>query len=67
MRNNLYDGYDMLKGNETCKPNDTECLRKNFMTEYCRSKGWDMNNLTEEQLFEITSHKEYKNPGMILG
>ena len=67
MRNNMYDDFELLKGNETCKPKDTECLKRNFMTEYCKKKGWDTNNLDEEQLFEIQSNKEYKNPGMILG
>ena len=46
---------------------ELEMLREKFVVEYARKKGWDSNRLSTSQMFEITSQKEFKTPGMILG
>lgn len=46
---------------------DVAMLREQFISNYSKQKGWDTNNLTTKQMLEITSQKEYKTPGMILG
>ena len=62
-----YSDYEMLKGGESRETTDSNHVREKFISKYCLSRGWDVSNLTPEQLNEITNHKEYKNPGMILG
>lgn len=42
-------------------------LREKFVSKYCESKGWDKTNLDFEQVMEIRSHSQWKNPGLILG
>lgn len=42
-------------------------LRENFVSMYCGEKGWDKSNLDFEQIMEIRSHAQWKNPGLILG
>lgn len=41
-------------------------LREKFKIEYARMKGWDPNNLTQDQLNEIYSDKRWKTPGLLL-
>jgi hypothetical protein len=36
--------------------------RQKFSTEYCKKKGWDINNLTTDQIMEIRDQEEWKNP-----
>lgn len=62
-----YSKYDMIKGGESKETYDLNSIRENIINRYCLSRGWDVSNLTPEQLNEITSSKEYKNPGMLLG
>ena len=40
-------------------------LRERFKIQYASSKGWNPNNLTEEQLNEILSDKRWKTPGLL--
>lgn len=49
------------------KLSDTEVLelRETFVHNYCTNKGWDVYNLSFEQVIEIREHKEWKNPGVI--
>jgi len=47
--------------------NDVIELRENFVSMYCNEKGWDKSNLDFEQVLEIRSHSQWKNPGLILG
>lgn len=42
-------------------------LREEFKTKYVMKKGWDLNNLSDEQITEIKSQKGYQCPGMICG
>lgn len=46
---------------------EVELLRERFINQYSIDRGWDPKNLTTQQLLEITQHKGYKNPGLILG
>jgi hypothetical protein len=56
---------DMIK-NEIMTEKEIGLLREQFKVRYCESKGWDPENLTTEQLLEITSHKNWKTPGLLL-
>lgn len=42
-------------------------LREKFIHEYSKMKGWNSKELTTNQMLEIATQKEYKNPGLILG
>jgi hypothetical protein len=46
---------------------ETTFLREKFIVEYSKKKGWNHKELTTQQMLEIATNKEYKNPGMILG
>lgn len=41
-------------------------LREKFKVQYARTKGWDPNNLSEDQLKEIFSDKRWQSPGLLL-
>ena len=41
-------------------------LKNKFKIQYATSKGWDPNNLTDEQLKEIYSDKRWQSPGLLL-
>ena len=41
-------------------------LREKFKISYAKSKGWNPNTLTEEQLKEIFSDKRWQSPGLLL-
>lgn len=62
-----YSDYEMIKGGQNKETRNLESLREKFMSRYCASRGWDVSNLTPEQINEIKTQKEYINPGMILG
>ena len=42
-------------------------LREKFISEYSKSKGWNVKELSPTQMLEIATQKGYKNPGLILG
>lgn len=46
---------------------ETNLLREKFIVEYSKRKGWNHKELSTTQMLEITTHKEYKNPGLLLG
>jgi hypothetical protein len=46
---------------------ETKLLREQFIDKYSKQKGWDKNKLSSNQMLEIVTHKEYKNPGLVLG
>jgi hypothetical protein len=46
--------------------NELNDLREKFKIQYARTKGWDPNNLTPEQLNEIFSDKRWQAPGLLL-
>lgn len=56
---------EKLIKNEALSDKDISMLKENFLIEYCKKKGWDKNNLSVEQLLEISNKKEYKTPGML--
>ena len=37
-------------------------LRENFISDYCKKKGWNPNNLSPSQLIELVNQEGYKNP-----
>jgi len=47
--------------------NETEIqmLKETFISQYCAEKGWNKTKLNTEQLLEIMSKTEYKNPGLL--
>ena len=57
---------NLIKGNDPSK-NDTFLLREKFINDYSKKKGWNPKELTTTQMLEITTQKEYKTPGLILG
>jgi hypothetical protein len=46
---------------------ETKLLREKFISNYCKEKGWDSEKLSSNQMLEVVTHKDYKNPGLILG
>jgi Ca2+-binding EF-hand superfamily protein len=42
-------------------------LREKFLNEYAKSKGWNPDELSTNQMLEIVSQKGYKSAGLILG
>lgn len=46
---------------------ELKLLREKFINEYSKSKGWNPNELSTNQMLEIISQKQYKTPGIILG
>lgn len=61
-----YSNYEMING-QSKEQVDINQIRENIISKYCMARGWDEANLTPEQINEIKSNKEYKNPGMLLG
>lgn len=57
---------ELLK-NSALSDSDVTLLREKLILEYSKKKGWNAKELTTAQLLEITSLKEYKSPGLILG
>lgn len=60
------DDKNMIRNEIKLSKEDEFFLREKFITEYSKNKGWDKENLTSTQLFEITQQSGYKNPGLIL-
>ena len=56
----------MIK-NEAMPSDDVTLLREKFINEYSKMKGWNPKELTTSQMLEITSQKQFKTPGIILG
>lgn len=44
---------------------DVQELKEAFVEKYADLKGWDSNNLTQEQLSEIYQQDEYKKAGLL--
>lgn len=63
---NKYDGMELITGSESINNNVTK-LREEFKSKYVMDKGWDLNDLSDEQILEIKSQKGYQCPGMICG
>ena len=65
----MYNSQEMIKNstNEVLSTEETINLRENFVRDYCGKKGWDKLDLTVEQVAEIRSHTQWKNPGLIRG
>lgn len=40
-------------------------LREKFKVQYASSKGWDPNNLSDNQLKEIYADKRWQSPGLL--
>lgn len=53
--------------NDSKYEQDKDSLRTEFLEKYSKSKGWDIKNLTNEQIKEVKEQKGWTNPGMILG
>ena len=64
---NEYDGMELINGSGEGKNENITQLREQFKSKYAMEKGWDINNLSDEQLNEIKSQKGYQCPGMICG
>lgn len=54
--------------NETTVVSPKELIesRENFANSYVQQKGWDRQNLTMDQILEIRSCKEWKNPFLLV-
>lgn len=65
----MYNSQEMIKNttNEVLTVEETINLRDRFVNEYCGKKGWNKEDLTIEQVAEIRSHNQWKNPGLIKG
>jgi hypothetical protein len=44
---------------------DVQELKEAFVEKYASLKGWDSDNLTQEQLSEIYQQEEYKKAGLL--
>lgn len=60
------NGMGKIMGPTILSESETVDLRERFKVQYAQSKGWDVNNLSIEQLNEIYSDKRWKNPGLLL-
>ena len=58
---------DKMIKNNPISQEDITLLREKFINEYSKKKGWNPNELSTTQMLEITSLKEFKSPGIILG
>lgn len=58
---------ELITGNGKGNNEKITELREEFKTKYIMKKGWDLNNLSDEQITEIKSQKGYQCPGMICG
>lgn len=59
-----YDSKEFVK--ETGLNNDDlNLIREKFKLAYAKSKNWNVNNLTQEQLNEIMTQKEWNNPMLL--
>jgi hypothetical protein len=58
---------DKLIKNNPISSDETTLLREKFISEYSRKKGWNPKELSTTQMLEITTQREFKTPGIILG
>lgn len=59
-----FDSNDYIK--ETgLSEKDKQELKEAFVEKYADLKGWDKNNLTQDQLSEIYNQEEYKKAGLL--
>lgn len=65
----MYQTGELIKSktNEVLSVEETLRLREEFAMKYSANKGWNRFDLTIEQIAEIRSHIEWKNPGLING
>lgn len=49
----------LIKTEKSLSKNEIITLNEKFIKTYCKSKNWNVNNLTPSQLLEITTHSEY--------
>lgn len=59
-------GKDLIK-NSHLTEEEVTLLREKYIQEYSKSKGWNPKELSTTQMLEISSQRDYKNPGLILG
>jgi len=59
---------EMIKNNQSTGVNEYQIIqmRDQFANEYSNEKGWDKNNLSFEQIMEIRSNPQWKNPHLML-
>lgn len=50
----------LINTEKSLSKNEIITLNEKFIQSYCKSKNWDLNNLSPSQLLEITTHSEYK-------
>lgn len=60
----MEEDYKLIK-DSFISNNDIEELREIFKNEYAKKRGWDVNNLTVEQLNEIKSDKSWNQNFLI--
>jgi hypothetical protein len=65
MGNILAPGSQIIK-DSALSESEMNDLREKFKIQYAKGKGWDPNNLTEDQLKEIFSDKRWQSPGLLL-
>lgn len=58
---------DKLIKNNPISSDEITLLREKFISEYSRKKGWNPKELSTTQMLEITTQREFKTPGIILG
>lgn len=58
-------GTPMIK-DSVLSENEMNDLREKFKIQYAKTKGWNPNKLSEEQLKEIFSDKRWQSPGLLL-
>lgn len=58
----------LIKNEINTNFSDTELvmLRDQFAKQYTNEKGWDITNLSFEQIAEIRSNPQWKNPHLML-
>lgn len=60
------DKENLIK-TESLPQDEIILLRERFINEYSKKKGWNPNELTTNQMLEITNQRGFKTPGIILG
>ena len=50
----------LITTEKTLSKNDIITLNEKFIKTYCKSKGWNPDELTTSQLLEITTQSSYK-------
>ena len=58
---------NLIKSTNNLSGQDMSLLREKFLNEYARKKGWNVSNLTPNQMLEIVEQPAYKSPGLIFG